>query len=79
MDASTWRTGWAESANIMKNLREVIVLVPVRAHIYEDEQGELVCGRAQWPGLDDVLKAYLKDPKRGEETKSDHAAARKPS
>ncbi len=61
----------------MKNPRELIVMVPVRALIYEDNEGNLRCGHAQWPGLDDVVKAYLRDPKRSEETKSDLAAAKR--
>lgn len=36
---------------MLKNSREMVVLVPIEAEFYDDEYDQTICGRAKWPSL----------------------------
>ena len=39
----------------LKNERQETVLVPIKVRLYEDENGTLQCGQAEWPTLSFIL------------------------
>lgn len=41
---------------LLKNRREITLLLPVKALVYEDDDGQTQCGRLDIPHLDEVAE-----------------------